>query len=321
LVKGRKLISQALIVCFGPLGRLLNAFSAVERLKETGFAGHLVLLTDPSMVGLAAKTPWFDDIISADLQASDLNLAQLAKAIKKNRYEVIIDLERSDRTRDLFAAFGLFAPKFAGSAPRAKWQLSESQEHEIDGDYRLLDLLQVPVTGSDLSGGPNLDWLLRLTGKSPSSEPGYFGLDGPFVLLNLVKPDVENGWPVQAFAALSEQLLSQSVQVAITGSMHARDMARPLIRSFPEIRDLCARADPFQLVSLGARAKGVVGMADGILHLCAAGAGRCISLHGSDRDARLHGIRSPNAMTLIAEPLESLQPADVIRAMKMFGAL
>jgi hypothetical protein len=62
-------------------------------------------------------------------------------------------------------------------------------------------------------------------------------------------------------------------------------------------------------------------MADGILHLCAAGAGRCISLHGSDRDARLHGIRSPNAMTLIAEPLESLQPADVIRAMKMFGAL
>lgn len=278
-------------------------------------------MTDPSLVGLAAKSPWFDDIISADLSAKDTNFSLLAKALKKSKFDRIIDLERSKRTAALFGAFGLFAPKFAGSAPRAKWPLPPAGDHGVDADARLLDMVGVPNTGADLSLGPSLDWLLRLGGKTPSLEPGYFGLEGEFVLLNLGRPDPQHGWPAAAFQTLAGYILGNNTMLGVTGSIEARDLARPLIRNYPKIRDLCARADAFQLAALGAKAKGVVGMPDGILHLCSAGAGRCISLHGNAASAKQAAIRSPNAMTLISDPLEALSADDVLKTMKMFGAL
>ncbi|MBL4597090.1 MAG: glycosyltransferase family 9 protein [Robiginitomaculum sp.] len=312
---------KTLIVCFGPLGRLLNAFCASARLSEAMSSGQLVLLTSSSLAGLAAKAPWFDDIISADLSEQTFNFSHVTKAIKQRKFDRIIDLQRDALTKNLFANFGFFAPKFAGAAPRAKWKLREDNQHSIDADDQLLDIIGVPKIERDLSIGPQLNWLLRLSGQTPSMQPGYFGLSGPYVLLNLGTPDLKHGWPQLAFAELAGHILSLGMELAITGDIHARDLARPLIRTFPQIRDLCARADPFQLASLGTQAKGVVGLADGILHLCAAGAGRCISLHGSQDNARKTAIRSPNAMTLIGDGLDKISADDVIRAMKMFGAL
>ncbi|VAV98324.1 hypothetical protein MNBD_ALPHA06-389 [hydrothermal vent metagenome] len=313
--------NKTLIVCFGPLGRLLNGFCAVARLRETCPDDQLVLLTDPSMVGLATKAPWFDDVISANLSDTEVKPSQLTKAIKQRKFDRIIDLERSTRTRKLFAGFGLFAPKFAGAAPRAKWRVAANNAHPIDADDLLLDAMGIGKTHTDLSLGPQLDWLLRLAGQTPSTKPGYFGLDGPYILLNLGKSQPDQGWPETAFAELSEQLIASGITVAITGNINARELAKPLLRAFPQICDLCARADPFQLAALGTEAKGVVGLPDGILHLCAAGAGRCISLHGSQSSAEQTAIRSPNAMTLIGEPLDTLLAKDVLRTMKMFGAL
>ncbi|PHR62322.1 MAG: hypothetical protein COA47_04445 [Robiginitomaculum sp.] len=315
------LVQKTLLVCFGPLGRLLNSFCAAARLREASPDGHLVLLTSPALVGLAAKSPWFDNIISADLSASDINLSHLAKAIKQNKFDRIIDLERSDATATMFAAFGLFPPKFAGHAPRAKWRLPPQAAHPIDADNQLLDLVGIAPSAADLSQGPKLDWLLRQIGKTPSLEPAYFGLEGSYVLLNLGNPNPEQVWPALAFQTLAGNILDSGHMLAITGGIDTRDLARPLIRKYPQIRDLCARADPFQLAALGAKAKGVVGMADGMLHLCAAGSARCISLHGSKASANIQAIRTPNAVTLIAEPLEELSAADVLKAMKMFGAL
>ncbi|MCF6291775.1 MAG: hypothetical protein L3J04_00110 [Robiginitomaculum sp.] len=312
--------TKTLIICFGPLGRLLNAFCASARLREAFPDDQLVLLTDPALVGLATKSPWFDDIISADLAAADTNLSMLAKILKKSKFDKIIDLERSDKTANLFASFGLFVPKFAGSASRAKWQINENNEHPVDADNRLLDIIGVPPSKVDLSIGPDFSWLLRLAGKTPSLQPEYFGLKGDYILLNLGRLDSNDGWPAAAYQTLAGHILNSNTMLAITGGIKARDLARPLLRNYPKIKDLCARADPFQLTALGAKAKGVVGIADGILHLCGAGAGRCISLHGSVASAKQTGIRVPNAMTIISEPLEKLSAEDLLKTMKMFGA-
>jgi len=244
----------------------------------------------------------------------------LAKVLKKSKFDKIIDLERSDRTANLFASFGLFAPKFAGSASRAKWSINEDNQHPVDADDRLLDIIGVPPSKVDLSVGPDFSWLLRLAGKTPSLQPEYFGLKGDYILLNLGRLDSNDGWPAAAYQTLAGHILNSNTMLAITGGIKARDLARPLLRNYPKIKDLCARADPFQLTALGAKAKGVVGIADGILHLCGAGAGRCISLHGSAANAKQTGIRVPNAMSIISEPLENLSADDLLKAMKMFGA-
>lgn len=309
-----------LLVCLGPLGRLLNGFAAMERLRDVFPSARLTLLTSPSLAGLASRAPWLDEVITADLNAPDLNLGKLAKSIRAKKHARIIDLQRDAVSQSLFAAFGLFPPPFASHAPRAKWRMESRGLHPIDADAELLDMMGVPGNGVDLMAGPDLHWLTRVPGNAPSREPGYFGLDGPYVLINLTTAQ-EGGWPDTALQEVARRILERGVMVALTGGMAARERAKPLLREFPQIRDLCARADPFQLAGLGAHANCVIGMADGNMHLCAASGTRCISLHGSKHDAMAHGIRAPGAVTVIANPLHELSAAEVIRTMDMFGAL
>lgn len=309
-----------LLVCLGPLERLLNGFCAMQRMRDAWPDAHLTLLTSPSLAGLASRAPWLDEVITADMKAQDLNLGKLAKSIRAKKYSRIIDLQRDQQTQDLFAAFGLFPPRFASHAPRAKWRLADNGLHPVDADAALLDMMGVPDNGADRTAGPDLSWLTRVSGNAPSREPGYFNLETPFVLINLTEAQ-EGDWPDTALQEVARQILDRNIMVALTGGMAARERAKPLLREFPQIRDLCARADPFQLAGLGTHANCVIGMADGNMHLCAASGTRCISLHGSQKHARRDGIRAPGAVTVIAEPLNELSAAEVIRTMDMFGAL
>lgn len=309
-----------LLVCLGPLGRLLNAFCAMQRLRESMPHAHLTLLTSPGLAGLASRAPWIDEVITADMQAPDLHLGKLARSIKAKKFARIIDLQRDAQTESLFAAFGLFPPPFASHAPRATWRLAAGNQHPVDDDAQLLDVMGVPDNGADRTAGSDLDWIARVPGNTPSRKPGYFGLEVPYVLINLTRPQ-EGGLSNTALQEVARRIQERKVMVALTGGMAARERAKPLLREFPQIRDLCARADPFQLAGLGAHANCVIGLADGSMHLCAAGGTRCISLHGSKQDAKTHGIRALGAVTLVAEPLQELSAAEVIRTMDMFGAL
>ncbi len=311
----------ALVICFGPLGRLIDAMAAVQRLRAQNTHERLTLLTVPKFADLAKSSSLFDDVSTVDLWQNPNALRSLVQALKKRRFERIYDLERSTRTRQLQNAFGAFSPPFAGAAKRSKWKLATLPPHPLDGDAALLDLVGVGGTTPGPAPGPDGAWLLRRHAGAPSLEPAFFGLEQHYVLLNLSRENEGPCWPVSQFTALARGVVETGMGCALIGTIDDRACAREVVQVDTRIKDLCARADYYQFAALGARAKAVVGHADGAARLsCAVGA-RTITLHEGHEDANANAPRGRGAVALVSPSLDALPARSVLEVLGMFGAM
>ncbi|PHS29394.1 MAG: hypothetical protein COA85_00630 [Robiginitomaculum sp.] len=310
----------ALIICFGPLGRLVDAMAAVQRLRQHNTHERLTLLTVPNLAGLAKASSLFDDVSTVELWQNSAALRTLVQALKKRRFGRIYDLERSARTRQLQKAFGMFGPPFAGAARRSKWKLDRVPPHPIDADAALLDVVGLSGHMPSPGPGPEGRWLLRRRAGAPSLEPAFFGLERDFILLNLTRDDEGPRWPNAHFAALGRGIVETGMGCALIGTIADRVYAREVAQIDVRIKDLCARADYYQLAALGAHASVVIGHADGAARLaCAAGA-RTITLHQGHEDANAHAPRGAGAVALVTPSLEALSARSVYDVLGMFKA-
>ncbi|PHS25321.1 MAG: hypothetical protein COA84_07925 [Robiginitomaculum sp.] len=310
----------ALIICFGPLGRLVDAMAAVRRLRVHNAHDRLTLLTLPNFAVLAKASSLFDDVSTVEPWKTAAALRTLVQALKKQKFERIYDLERSRRTRDLQKAFGVFSPPFAGLGRRSKWRAIDEGFHPVDADAQLLDLVGIDGQSPAPVAGPDGHWLLRRRAGTPSLEPAFFGLERDFIMLNLSRDGGGPRWSGVQFAGLARGIVEAGMSCALVGTIADRVHAREIAHIDERIKDLCARADYYQLAALGARARAVVGHADGAARLaCAAGA-RTITLHEGHQDAAMHAPRGPGAVALVTPSLEGLPARSVLDVLRMFKA-
>lgn len=311
----------ALIICFGPLGRLIDALAAAQRLRAQNVHERMTLLTVPNLAALAKATSLFDDVSTVELWQNTAALRTLVQALKKRRFERIYDLERSARTLQLQNALGRFGPSFAGMGKKSKWKLVNPPAHPVDADAALLDLVGIKAKQPVPSAGPDGKWLLRRRAGAPSLEPAFFGLEHDFILLNLSRDDSGPRWPEAQFATLARSIIESGTSCALVGTIADRACAREVAQIDVRIKDLCARADYYQLAALGARAKAVLGHADGAARLAGAAGARTITLHEGHQDAAAHAPRGPGVVALIAPSLNDLSARSVLDVLGMFGAI
>ena len=310
----------ALIICFGPLGRLVDAMAAVQRLRVQNAHERLTLLTLPNFAVLAKASSLFDDVSTVEPWKTQAALRTLVQALKKQKFERIYDLERSRRTRDLQKALGVFSPPFAGLGRRSKWRAIDEGMHPVDADARLLDTVGIGGQSPAPVPGPDGRWLLRRRAGTPSLEPAFFGLERDFIMINLSRDDGGPRWSGVQFAGLARGIVETGMSCALVGTIADRVHAREIAHIDDRIKDLCARADYYQLAALGARARAVVGHADGAARLaCAAGA-RTITLHEGHQDAARHAPRGPGAVAFVTPSLEGLPARSVLDVLRMFKA-
>ena len=308
----------ALVICFGPLGRLIDALAAVQRLRAQKAHARLTLLTAPGLAGLARSSSLFDDVSTIDLPLTPAALKALVKTLKKRRFARIYDLERSPRTQDIQKAFGIFAPPFAGAAERSRWRLKQQPPHPVDADALLLDLAGVGGGTSLPAPGPDGEWLLRRRLGAPSLEPAFFGLERGFVLLNLTREDDRTRWPAAQFSDLARLVIDARLDCALIGTTADRDCARIVAGASEGIKNLCARADFYQLAALGARAQAMIGHGGAAARLACAAGGRTITLHEGRADAGATAPRGAREIALLCENLATLDAAQVMRSLYMF---
>ncbi len=313
--------ADALIICFGPLGRFVDALAAVKRVHEANAHPRLTLLTAPNLASLAAATSLFDNINTMEPPANGKGLRALAKVLKSRRYARIYDFERSALSRKLLDAIGMFGPNVAGQNRRAKWCLETEPPHPLDADADLLDLCGIGGQTPRPAPGPDLRMLLRRRAGAPSLEPEFFGLTRPFIIINLPAEGAANRWPEEQYGRLALAILAARTGCALTGPFGARALARNIARQDERIKDLCARTDFFQIAALANHAGGMVGHANGNMHLAAAAGGLVISLHQGHEDANAHSPRGRRAIAFVAPDIQTLPAHNVRDALQMFGAL
>ena len=93
-------MKKILIIKHGGLGDLLQMTGVFSSLKKMYPKDRITLLTDIQFKHISKQMPYFDEIIF-DHRSSSNNISNLIKLVFKLRsakYDIIFDLQNSDRT-------------------------------------------------------------------------------------------------------------------------------------------------------------------------------------------------------------------------------
>lgn len=268
-------IKRVLVLKFGALGDLVQAFAAFAQIRAAHPGAEITLLTTPPYAEFAQASGLFD-FVETDGRPKGLDASlSLLRRLRRARYDRVYDLQTSSRSKTYFYAFLPRPPQWSGISAGASHRQTRPDRGSLHNLDRIADQLFVAGIGPRYDAGqapaPDLGWAARLARRGAATTAERFGLTAPFALLapgaSSVKP--EKFWPAQAYGALARALIARGLCVAVVGAPAEAQLARAIQTQAPGVNDLTGRTDLVDLAGLGAEAALCVGNDTGPTHLIA----------------------------------------------------
>ena len=140
-----------LIIKHGALGDLIQADGIIKSIRYEHKNAKLVLLTSKKFINLMSMCPYIDDQL-IDNRSSFLNifsLISLYKNVKKYNFEIIYDLQNSQRTY-IYREY-LFK--------KIKWVSTNRKDHPISGLRGLEEMMRKNFVIPKNTFRPDISWL------------------------------------------------------------------------------------------------------------------------------------------------------------------
>jgi len=282
-----------LVIRLGALGDFVLSFPAFAALRAHHVQDRVVLLTTSPFAGLAAASPWFDEI-RIDTRPAWLNLPGLYRLRRQLRgFDFVYDLQTSQRSSRYFWIAG--CPPWSGIArfcSHPDRNPDRDRVHSIDRQRSQLEVAGVQPAEVDLS------WL---AGRGPL-------VDGRYALLVPATSGSHGGaktWPIARFAALAEILASRGLRPVVVGTAAEAGLAAVIRQAAPDALDMTGKTSILDLAGLAHRAALTVGGDTGPVHLAAMMGSPTIALFSRYSDP-VHATPVGNVRLLRADKLEDL---------------
>jgi ADP-heptose:LPS heptosyltransferase len=297
-VGGRRI----LIIRLGALGDFVLSFPAFASLRAHHAGDHLTLLTTAPFAGLAADSPWFDEI-RVDTRPPWLDLPGVLRLRRQLRgFDFVYDLQTSGRSSRYYLLAG--RPCWSGIARGCSHPDPDPRRdfrHTIDRQRGQLAAAGVPaVPRVDLS------WLSR---QGPV-------LHEPYALLVPGTSAAHGGakrWPVERYGSLAGLFSARGWRPVVVGTAAERADAAHILSACPAALDLTGQTTIQMLAGLAHRAQVAVGGDTGPIHLAAAMGCRVVALFSRFSDPALAGPIGDVAV-LRADALDQVAARDVAAA-------
>jgi ADP-heptose:LPS heptosyltransferase len=312
---------RILVMKFGALGDIVQAFAAFAPIRAAHPDAEITLLTTPPFADFTRASGLFDRV-ETDGRPNGL-AAHLAlfRRLRRARYDRVYDLQTSSRSRRYFLAFWPRPPEWSGISPGASHRQTRPDRDALHNLDRMADQLFVagiaPPYAPGQAPAPDVAWAAKLARGERATTAERFGLTAPFALLvpgaSAVKS--EKFWPAPAYGQLAARLIARGATVAVLGSASEAGVAQTVRALAPEAIDLTGRTDLFDLAGLGEEALLCVGNDSGPTHLIAYAGAPGLMLMSRVSDPNHCGPRK--AMTALrVEDLATLSPDVVLAALE-----
>jgi ADP-heptose:LPS heptosyltransferase len=273
-----------LVIRLGALGDVLHTTPAVRVLAEAGIA--VDYLTEPYVAPLVEGQRDIRAVIRYDRRGADRGLRalwQLARRLRAERYDAVVDFQGSLRTRLLSVATGARRLPYWKDRPG-------TPRHAVDNFAATLAPLGLSLAGNDVSGSTARARVPRFVPGSAAAAAVDAALRAAGVpaaaALVALHPGAShpvNRWLLERFGVLAARLAARpGVAVVLTGAPSDRLLvdtalgaARP---AFPV--DLSGHLDLPSLGALFARCAVVVAPDTGPLHLATAVGAKTVAIFG-----------------------------------------
>jgi ADP-heptose:LPS heptosyltransferase len=306
---------RILVIKLGALGDFVLATGPFKAIRNAHPNAHLVLLTIPSLAGMARAMGWFDEVW-ADARPSFWNVGgwwALARKLNGAQFSRVYDLQTSDRSSFYFR---LMSPPF-GKTP--EWSgIAKGASHPHANPNR--DFLhtverqkeQLAAIGIMDVPPPDLSWA--------SADFTRFDLPPSYALLvpggSAHRP--EKRWPATHYAELARRLSAIGTTPLLIGAAAERAELAAIAGAAPGTRDLCGQTSFTEIIVLARGARLAVGNDTGPMHLIAAAGCPTVVLFSHASDPALCAPRNPagESVTVLRRPdLAGLMPDEVLAAL------
>ena len=286
-----------LIIKHGALGDLIQADGIIKSIRYEHKNEKLVLLTSKKFVKLMSMCPYIDEQL-IDNRSSFFNILSqmnLYKNVKKYKFDIIYDLQNSQRTY-------IYRKYFFN---KIKWITTSRKDHAISGLSGLEEMLRENFVISKNIYRPDISWLTTDTNdiiKKNKILSKYIVL-----LPGSSKKNPLKRWPY--FVDLAKLLISKEYEVITILGPEELEMNR----SFPG--HVLKNLDLTQLSGIIKNSYFVVGNDSGPSHIASCLNKKGLALFGPSTSAVRSELEREEFEILKVGNLENLTAAEVLKAM------
>lgn len=277
---------RVLVIKLGGLGDFIQALAGAKLIRDYHVGTRITLLTTPELKDLAEKCPYFDVVDPGGKPAEPQAITQLIARIRTAKYDIIYDLEGSSRTTNYYHGLRPWPPLWSGVTPGCSYPFVEPNREHMHPLERLSGQLAIAGLGNGGALAPDLSWLRSALRDPPRLQPDYFGIRGRYVLLlpRGVSETPQTRWPEKKYIEIANRIAAQGVTPVVLGGPEERDIGAAIAKAEPKAKNLVARADLFQSITLAERATFALGDDVDLMHLAAAGGASCLVFLSSQGD-------------------------------------
>lgn len=323
-------LERVLVIKHGALGDFIQALAPAKVIREHHVGARVTLLTTEPFQKFAEACPFFD-VVEIDSRSKEPTaLAALIAKIRSAKFQMVYDLQTSNRTGNYYTLLRPKAPLWSGVASGCSHpHLNPEREamHTLD---RQADQLWWAGLGPKAGYAPgeapppDLSWIRMALRDPPRLKAEFFGIRPPYVLMvpGASPHRPEKRWPEERYAQLAKQIADRGVTPVVLGAAAEREVGAAVAKAEPRAKVLVGRTDLFQIATLAEGCAAAVGNDTGPMHIAAASGARCVVLFASSAsDPEKVAPRGPGGViTLLAHDLNDLPVSDVERSLGNVGA-
>ena len=251
--------NNILVVKHGSLGDIAFSLLAMAAIRRYFNASNIDLLTENKYANFLNKSGNFDSIIE-DSRKGILNTLRVMLKIYNEQYDLIIDLQNSNRTNYYWLLLKFFSKsKINGSRSNCDIRYTippQGTESPQKGLYNQLKLLGINEISDDLG------WLLTNTDKISEDKLIMF-------IPGVSKSGKYKQWSSQKFAELATILENKRFKICVVGQESDREITDMIKKNCKNIIDLTGKSPPEVIYSIAKKSHLVISNDTGPGHIAA----------------------------------------------------
>jgi len=258
--------NNILIIKHGALGDLIQITSSLKSIRQKYPDSKITLLTDIKFKFFSDRIIFVDEIIYENRPSFfriDKWLITILKIIKR-RFNIVFDLQNSDRTSVYYFFIKLFNPKtvWSGNRRGGKFKYHPKNFESISIKDRIKN--QLVLMDIEISDKPDISWMMK---KNIINLPN----NDFVILLPGSSPEHKHKrWPAEKFAELANYLKEKKIDSIILGQSHSEGEELKKIKLLaPKIIDFSDQ-DLDCLATTASKAIGAIGNDTGPTFVAAA---------------------------------------------------
>ncbi len=295
--------NNILVVKHGSLGDIAFSLLAMGTIRKYFNDINIDLITESKYVNFLKKSDNFNSIIE-DNRKGFLDTLKIIFKIYKNKYDLIIDLQNSNRTNYYWLLLKYFSKsKINGSRSNCDIRYTiplQGTESPQKGLYNQIRLLGINEISDDL------EWLVTNTDEIIEDK-----------IIMLIPGASKSGkykqWPTQKFAELALILENKNYKICVVGQDTDKEITNIIKKKCKNLIDLTGKSPPEIIYSIAKKSHLVVSNDTGPGHIAALSKTNTLFLGLDNIISKSNLSEYKNAFKFLSKSMDKILVNDVLR--------